>query len=1014
MPALSPDGKRLAFVYRGDLWMADAVGGRAHSLTDHVESDANPVFSPDGSWIAFSSRRHGSWDIFVVPSEGGSPQRLTWHSGGDVPTGWSPDGKSLLFAGKRDHGQPAIYSLDVATLETRLVNEDYANLYWPSMSPDGSRVLYSRHGFPWTRPRYSGSAAAQVWVMDLKDGQRRPLTQNGFQHLWPQFLPGGQEWICVTVGERTPSASRLDELPVKWVDSTSRTPNLWTFSPDGKGRQRTAFVGGSVRFPSVATRSGDIAFEYEQDLWLLPSGGHDPRRIQLFVSGDEKQNSRRREKLTSGALESEPSPDGKRLAFRLRGDLWNITVDKPKGVAGRGAEFATRLTDWEGEDGDFVWSSDGKRLYFTSDRELNLRLYELELETRTVRPLWQRDEDVSGLQMSPDGRTLGFWVSGREGGLYLMNLETFQARRLVKIPGTHWYGLGGGRFSWSPDLRWIAYESRGDRLSQNIWVVSSDGGTPVNITRLYAQHGNPAWSPDGKYLAFSSNREGNGLYVVPLRWEEWRPVDADLKYEKPSGPVKVEIEFHDIERRIRKLFPQHPESDLTFAPDGTFYFLADGDVWSAGWDAKEARKATSGGGKSQLRIPPEGKKGFYLQGGDLFGFSLDSKSPEKVTFTADWERDVRAERKAAFLQFWRSYHRGFYDGNFHGRDWESIRARHEPLLGAVETPDEFATLLNMMVGELDASHAEVQPSSTPTLAVTPHLGFTVDETHRGPGLRIGRVPEGSPGWFAKTRLSPGEYVVAIDGRPVGWNEHLFEWINDKQDREFEFKVSATPAGENARLVKYRVLTQAEWNDLEYRNRIERRREWVRSHSNGRLAYIHIPGMLADNQAKFEHELYEQMVGRDGIVIDVRFNTGGNISDTLVDWLERRPHGFLRPRDGRVEVSPALAWDKKVVVLMNEHSFSNGEIFPYSMRARKLATLVGRPTPGYVIWTWDLRLVDGTGARMPMAGFYRLDGTTQENNGEVPDVDVPLSPDDWMKDRDPQLEKAVEILSAGGK
>jgi Tol biopolymer transport system component/C-terminal processing protease CtpA/Prc len=1010
MPALSPDGRRLAFVYRGDIWVADAAGGHATPLTQNVESDAYPLFSPDGQWIAFSSKRTGDWNLFAVPAEGGVPRQLTWHGAEEIPTGWSPDGRALLFSGRRDSANYGLFRVDVRSLRTEVLCEDYARLHTPRYSPAGDRVVYGRYGFPWTRPRYHGSAAMQIWILDPASHERHAVTRDEFQHLWTQFLPDGAHLVCVTVAEATPSVSRLEEVIPKVTDSPARTPNLWEFDLEGRGRQRTFFVGGSVRFPTVATGSGDIAFEYDRDLWLLRAGAKDPARIPLQVAGDEKQNTRRREKLTSGVTEAEPSPDGKRFAFALHGDLWTIPVEKPKGVAGRSAEFARRLTDWPGDDSDFVWSHDGKRLFFTSDRDFNQRLFALDVENLQVQGLWLRDEDVTMPGLSPDGKQLGFWVSGPEGGLYVMPLDSGVPRRVVKSPGPQTHGLGGGRFAWSPDQRWIAYEGRGDHLSQNIWVVPADGGDPVNVTRLYAQHSNPAWSPDGRYLLFSSDREGRGLYVVPLKWEEVRTADTDLKFEKPDGAVTVEIDFKDIHRRIRKLTGQWPQEDLFIAGDGTIYFLSDGDVWSVAWDGKEPKRATNGGGKSQFRVAAGGKKGFFVQGGDLYSMSMESKSPEKVTFAADWDRDVRAERKAAFTQFWRTYHRTFYDANFHGRDWEGIRMRYEPLLDAVETADEFATLLNMMVGELEASHAEVQPAAFgPTAPTTPHLGFSLDYSHPGPGLRISQVPEGSPGWFPKTRLKPGEYVMAIDGHAVGPDERLYEWINDKQDREFEFLVNATASTNGARTVRYKVMSQADWQDLEYRNRIERRREQVRTLSHDRIGYLHIQGMLASNQAKFEREVYEDMVGKEGMIIDVRFNTGGNISDTLIDWLERRVHGYMRPRDGRVEPAPALAWNKKVVVLMNEHSFSNGEMFPYAMRARNLAQLVGMPTPGYVIWTWEFRLVDGTGARMPMTGFYRLDGTTQENSGEVPDVRVPMSPEDWLKDRDPQLEKGVEVL-----
>jgi tricorn protease len=339
-----------------------------------------------------------------------------------------------------------------------------------------------------------------------------------------------------------------------------------------------------------------------------------------------------------------------------------------------------------------------------------------------------------------------------------------------------------------------------------------------------------------------------------------------------------------------------------------------------------------------------------------------------------------------------------------------VRQRYEPLLGAVETADEFAALLHMMVGELETSHAEVKPQDTPGAPVTPHLGFSIDYAHPGPGLRVGRVPPRAPGSYPKTRIREGEYVLAINGRDVQPDEKLCEWINDKQDREFEFLVHTNASKDGARTVKYKVLTQEDWADLNYRQRVERSRERVERQSGGRAGYIHLAAMSGSNQSKFEREAYEYMAGKEALIIDVRFNSGGNIADTLIDWIERKPHGYVRPRDSRKETAPYHAWEKQIVVLMNEHSYSNGEIFPSAMRARGLARLVGMPTPGYVIWTSDFALVDGTKARMPQSGAYRLDGTNMENQGEEPDVRVPMTPDEWLAGRDPQLDKAIELLA----
>ncbi len=1013
-PALSPDGKRLAFVYRGDIWTSDVNGGRAQSLTENIESDANPLFSPDGQWIAFSSKRGGNWDIYAIPADGGTARQLTWHSGAENPLGWSPDGKFVLTSGKRDSVNYGLFAIDVKTLRTRMLAEDYAVMGAANYSPDGSQVVYARYGFPWTRPRYTGSAAAELWLLDAARGTRRALTTNQCQHLWPRFLPDGKI-LTVTIGERTPSTTRLGETISPIADNPLRTPNLWVFDTNGVARQLTIFTGGSVRWPSVARKSGDITFEYGPDIYVLRAGSKEPRPVSLFAMADEKLTARRREKLTTGAGEAEPSPDGKTFAFGLHGDIWTVGVEKPKGIAGRGSEYATRLTEWAGEDSDFSWSKDGRKLYFTSDRDFYTRLYELDVKTRQVTPLWQRDSDVERMKLSPDGKQLGFWVTGPDGGLYTLALSNKSVQRIVSIPGPQWRGQGGGDYEWSPDMNWICYAYRGESKAYNLWLAPANGGTePRNITRLYAHHSQPAWSPDGKYLFFQSDRDGSGLYALPLTREDVRVSDIDFKFVKPTNGVTVQIEFDDIQRRIRKVTSQSPSADLQVTSDGLIVFISEGDVWSVGYDGKEPKRVTSGGGKSQLRVSKDGRTAFFIGGGDLFTMKIDGGKETKVSFSADWERNIRAERQAAFTQFWRSYQRGFYDSNFHGRNWEKIRQRYEPLLDSVETGDEFAALLNMMIGELEASHAEVTAGTNAALpaVTTAHLGFTFDYSHAGPGLKVKSVPPGAPGGYERTRINPGELVLGINGQDVALDENLHKLINERQDRDFEFLVSTNGRKSGGRTVRYKILTESEWTQLNYENRVERLRDEVEEKSGGRIGYLHIASMGAQNRQQFEREAYEHMVGKDSMIIDVRFNTGGNIADTLVEWLQRKPHGYLRPRDGAKEAVPFHSWERKMVVLMNEHSYSNAEIFPNAMRARGLAQIIGRATPGYVIWTDSLGLVDGTKARMPMTGAYRIDGSPMENQGEQPDIEVPLTPDDWIQDRDPQLDKAIEVLTKG--
>lgn len=1008
-PALSPDGKRLAFVYRGDIWIANSTGGRAVPVTSHVALDAYPVFSPDGNWIAFGSRRHGQWDVFVIPALGGGARQLTWHSGSELPFGWNADSSRICFTARRDSPRHGLYTVDVSTFRSELLCEDYAPMRYPRWSPDGKTMVYGRYGMPWYRPRYTGSAASEIWTLNLATKERERVRGTGHQHLFTQFLPDGK-LLTVTTGEATPSAPKLNEKRGKNTDNEKRTPNLWIVDAKGEAKQLTHFTGDSVRYPSVAARSGDIAFEYKDQIWMLTKGRTDARPVYLIVPTDHKQSQRRRETLEEGVTEAEPAPDAKSMIFGLKGDIWQIPITKPSGVARETAGRARRLTRWPGDDSDFSWAKDSKKIYFTSDRENNTRIYELNLETQKLRPLWNRNEDVVRLRLSPDGKHLFFWMAGPDGGLQRLTLADGKLKTIVKLPGTHVRGRGGVEYEWSPDNQWIAYTTRTGSSSFNIWIVPADGGKPVNVTRLNAFHSNPTWSVDGKYLYFQSNRDGEGLYRLALKPDAFRKSDMDMKFTKPAKPVKVEIDFDGIHQRITRMSSQNPSSDLIAANDGQLYFLARGDIYRVSYDGRETKKITTGGRRAAFRVMSDGRKTTFMKGGEMYVGRIDGGPETKITFKADWVHDVNAERMAAFNEFWKTFHHRFYDANFHGRDWNALRIKYLKRMGSVDTPMEFSTLLQMMVGELEASHTEISPPSPASKPSTPHLGFTVDHSHHGLGLKVNSVPKGAPGSFEKTRIKPGEFIMAIDGSMVDANERLYSLLNAREDRMVEFLVNDKPQKDGSRKVRCQLLSQTDWSDLMYQNQVAVARRNVETASKGKIGYLHIAAMSSPDQTRFEREAYEYILGKDAMIFDVRNNRGGNISDTLIDWLERKPHGIYQSRDQSPEVAPERAWNKPVIVLMNEHSYSNGEMFPYAMRQRGLTEkLVGIATPGYVIWTSGFSLPGGFKARIPGKAVYRMDGSNMENNGEKPDVRVWITPDEWLTGKDPQLDKALELL-----
>lgn len=1031
--ALSPDGSQLAFTYRGDVWVTGSGGGKATPVTTNVEMDDGALWSPDGKWIAFTSNRNGNNDIYITAAEGGETRRLTWHSGAEVPSGFTPDGKWILFRGTRDDSHNGAYAVNVETGQTRQYFLDMMNMGSPSMSPDGKELLYTRFGFPIVRPRYEGSNASQLWRYDIASGKRASIRNTGFQHLWPTFSGDGKSVYCVTVTEKTPSSHNIDETPGVFTDSIEKTPNVYRFGLDGKGQRLTDFKGfAGTRFLTV--NGGKIAFERSGHAYVMAPGGK-PEKITITASLDDKAQTEERLVITNGADDLSLSPKGDRMAFSVRGEIWVVPVKKGKGP---NADDALQLTDYPGTDEQPLWSPDGKSVFFVSDRDGAERIYRLDVDSKKVNPFVRDDFDQSNLQITPDGKSLIYEMRGPARGLYVIAIEGGTPKKILDRPA-------GGGYDVSPDGRYLAYAKQllnsgfnPWENATNIWVKDLTSGEERAITQLNVRHSSPEWSADGKYLYFRTMRDNDSIYMFPLTREIARTTELELKYEKPTGPVKVEIDFTDPETRLRRLVnaPGGGSGIFSDPTTGDVFYLTAGDVWKVSYAGEEARAITSGGGISSFAVSddknslyfrksaaaptsaptdpgPRGRRAEATEAGPVMTV-LNLRSPQfpstPVTFRADWTRDVKAERAAAFQQMWRVYNAQFYDHAMHRRNWVAIREEYRPLLDGVSHRNEMASVLGMMVGELESSHSEVSPGpGNPSGQTSAHLGFTIDYSHAGPGLKIKSVPERSPGSYAKTKLSPGEYVMAINGQDVRPDESLYRILADQSGRELTLSVNSTASATGARSVKYRALSGGEWSQLIYRNRIETRRKYVEAQSGGKLTYLHIAGMGGGNLDTFNLEAWQYIQGKQGVIIDVRNNGGGNIADILLDLLERKPQMKYLPRDDAMVTGPGTAWDKPTVVMHAETSLSNAEMFPAAMKDRGLAKLVGMPTPGYVIYTSGSRLVDGTSIRIPGTGVYRIDGTPTENMGQQPDFKVDITPDEYFAGKDVQLDKAIEVL-----
>jgi len=1042
----------VVFVCAGDLWKVSRDGGAAQRLTSGPGVESNPVFSPDGSLIAFTGEYDGNVDVFVIPAEGGEPQRLTWHPAADVALAWTPDGKKILFTSGR-----TAYSRfnELFTVGVKGGFPERLPLpmgYEGSFSPDGRHIAYVplRRVFnAWKR--YRGGTATPVWIADLSDSRIEKIPRkdsNDYEPMW--------------VGDKVYFLS-------------DREGPVTLFSYDVKTKEVSRVIpNDGLDLKSASAGPGAIVYEQFGSLNLYDLAGGKTKPLSVSIDGDLLEV---RDKFVNvGDSLSSPSlsPNGVRAAFEARGEI--ITVPEEKGDA-------RNITNTPGAMERYpAWSPDGQKIAYFSDEsgEYELHVRDQKGSGEVVRIALEKSPTFYfSPRWSPDNKKIAY--EDCHLNLWYVDLEKKTPVRVDKDRSLA--GQGNLGPEWSPDSMWLAFIKRLPNYLGAVFLYSLETGQSAQVTDGMSDAGLPVFDPGGKYLYFTASTDSGAslqpdihsifrdvtstVYLAVLDRAEPTPFSPQSDEEKPDDKSKkaadeagkkeeekkpdkkevvVKIDLEGILQRILAVpLPARRYVDLQTGDSGTLLAIATdpplpGTPFSQGasvhrFDLKERRADVVVGGIDFFEMARDGKKYLYSQKGSWRIGTLKPMPPagapapppapgpgsDKTMPTQDIQIRVKPleEWRQMYREAWRIEREFFYDPNLHGLDLEWAQKKYAPYVEAVASRTDLNYLFAEMLGEITVGHLGVGGGDIPRAkrVATGLLG--ADYVVENGRYRFSRIYSGenwnpdlqAPLTQPGVNVKAGDYLLAVDGREVMGTESLFKFFEAKAGKQVVLTVGPEPKMAGTREVT--VVPVGSESALRNFGWIEDNRRYVERVTNGKVAYVYMPDTAFGGYTYFNRYFYAQ-VGRDALIVDERFNGGGMLATDIIERFGRKLMSLVATRDGVDEVQPQGAIFGPKVMLINEFAGSGGDAMPWYFQRAKVGPLVGKRTWGGLVGRAGApQLMDGGFVTAPSSGVWSPDGHwIAENVGVSPDVEVELDPALVRQGKDPQLDKAVEIVMDG--
>ncbi len=1006
-PSFSPDAKTIYFSYDSDIWKVDANGGNATRITALEGEEINPRVSPDGKWLAFSSNQFGNYDIYLMPINGGEIKQLTFHQAKDEVESWSWDSQTIYFTSNQNNNFGSFkINIDGKTPQPLFTN--YFNTTNGLVeTPNGDYIFTN-----------STESANQVARKRYK-GENNPdlLSYNPNSKAFKQLTNYNGKDFNATVDQKGIIYFISDENNGEY--------NLYKLE-NGKKEALTKFET-SIRKPFVAANGSKVIFEKDYQLFVYDVASKTSNPIGINVNTSKTITKEQSFDVADKVSFFDVSPDGKKLAFVSRGIVFVSDIE---------GKFINQITDGKERVLEVKWLKDNQNLIFNQTYKGYQNWFKISANGKgKVEQLTNDLRNNRDLTFNND-LSQAVYLSGRDE-VRLLDLKSLKSSTIVK---DEIWAFQNTAPSFSPNGEYVLFSTRRN-FELDIFIHNIKQNKTINLTNTGITEESPTWSPDGKYIYFASDRtnpsypmgmQKSNIYRASLDW-----FDEAYKSEKFDDLFVEEKKLEKKEKKEEK----KEQKELTVNPEGflerielvtdRFGYQANPFVFEDDKKQFLFYNSNQDNGKFQLyrkvtsdfeeakteKVFSKGadylikndKNLFALIDDAVYKFGINSTNPEKISLNYNFNKNLSSEFTQMYDEAWAGVEENFYDETFHGLDWKAKKEQYAKYLPFVNNRNDLRILLNDLLGELNSSHLGFTSNGKEE---EKRLNYFTNETglifKNNQPFVVDRIVRKSPAFLKNVDIKEGDVLVAVNGQKVDESKNREAYFTTPKKLD-ELTLEFNRNGKNIS-TKIHPIANANFRSLLYDEWIYENRQRVKQLSNDRIAYSYMKNMTSPELDAFLLDMVEQENKKDGVILDLRFNTGGNVHDKVLNFLAQRPYLQWKYREGQLTVQPNFApAAKPIVLLINEYSLSDAEMTAAGFKALKLGKIIGQETYRWIIFTSGKSLVDGSFYRLPSWGTYTLDGQNLEKTGVSPDIYIKNTFVDRLENKDPQLEKAVQEI-----